>query len=132
MIRVVYIDKNEICGASFRNKEKVVNVNREDIIEVTEPVEFRLPFSRNYVGDYFVVKTGQDAYFCKKEQFEKIKEQIDNSKEIRIIGPKIDINLSGGFIAEFNTKKGNFFLYTNIPIEFRKELSDWIENKLGV
>ncbi len=79
-IKVLYFEKDRICGDSFKNKESYVTLNINLISSISEPVIFELPFSGNKVGNYFKITMSNGEIFY---LFEKRSEYV--IKNIKII-----------------------------------------------
>lgn len=81
-IKVLYFEKDRICGDSFKNKEKYLITNVNLISTISEPVIFELPFSGNKVGNYFKItmSNGENFYLFEK-RYESV---IRNIKIINV------------------------------------------------
>ena len=59
-----------ICGDDFKNDEKIITININFILSLSELQTFELPFSGKYIGTFAsLTMSNNDVYYLKQESY---------------------------------------------------------------
>lgn len=73
-----YFSKSDgISGSDFENQDKIVKINLDFLLSLSNLEEFRLPFSGDFRGKYVLVTmSNNDRYYIREEEYKKLEHAI--------------------------------------------------------